>query len=224
MKRLIIFDLDDTLYPEIEFVKSGFREVANVISQDFGLKADEIYNLLIDTFNRNRKFVFNRVLELLKINDEVYLNKLISIYRNHKPKINLYPDAKEMLPILKKNFLLGLITDGFPLTQKLKVIALNIENYFDKIIYTGERGEDYSKPSTLPFKDMLDEFRLEPKEAIYVGDNIEKDFKGPKELRMFSVRIVRKEGIYKDVVSPGIDYEPDYTINSLFELVDLLNL
>ncbi|HPU44505.1 MAG TPA: HAD-IA family hydrolase [Dictyoglomaceae bacterium] len=222
MKRLVIFDLDDTLYPEIEFVKSGFREVANVISQDFGFKVDEIYDLLMDAFNKDRKFVFNRVLELLGINNETYLNKIISMYRNHKPEIHLYSDAKAVLPLLKKNFLLGLVTDGFPSTQRLKVVTLNIEKYFDKAIYTWEKGESYSKPSILPFKDMLDEFQLGPEEAIYVGDNIEKDFKGPKNLGMLSVRVIRKEGIYKDAVSPGIDFEPDYTVNSLIEFVDLL--
>ena len=33
--RLIAFDLDDTLYPELSFVQSGFRAVARVVEERF---------------------------------------------------------------------------------------------------------------------------------------------------------------------------------------------
>ncbi len=144
------------------------------------------------------------------------------MYRTHNPDIHLYEDAKKILPYLKNKFLLGLITDGFPITQRLKVKVLNIEKYFNSIIYTGEKGENYSKPSISPFIDMLDEFHIQPNEAIYIGDNVEKDFKGPKDLGMISIKVVR-DGIYKNSVSPGKDFEPDYVINSLFELDNLLS-
>jgi len=222
MIKLVIFDLDDTLYPEIEFVMSSFRTVAKVISQDFGFDTDKIYILLIKAFEENRKFVLNRVLEYLKIYNEDYLNRLVSIYRTHKPEIYLYKDAEEMLPYLKEYFLLGLITDGFPTTQKLKVQALNIERYFNSIIYTGEKGENYSKPSISPFIDMLNKFHIQPNEAIYIGDNIEKDFKGPKDLGMISIRILRENGVYRDSIAPRKDFEPDYTVSSLFDLGNLL--
>ncbi len=62
-------------YPEMEFVISGFREVTKVISQDFGFEIDKVYGLLINTFNEDRKFVFNRVLSSLDINNKDYVNK-----------------------------------------------------------------------------------------------------------------------------------------------------
>lgn len=106
MIRLIIFDLDDTLYPEMDFVKSGFRNVSEALSRDFGFQTREIYCLLINAFNEDRKLVFNRVLNTLGINDDAYLTKIISIYRTHEPKIQLYPDAEKMLPFLKKKLLI----------------------------------------------------------------------------------------------------------------------
>jgi len=120
MIKLVIFDLDDTLYPEIEFVKSGFRTVSLIISQDFGFDSNYVYNLLIEAFNENKKFVFNRVLNHFGIYNEDYLSYLVSVYRNHNPEIRLYKDAEEILPHLKKHFLLGLITDGNPYTTKNK--------------------------------------------------------------------------------------------------------
>ena len=68
---------------------------------------------------------------------------------------------------------------------------------------------------------MLNEFHIPPNDAVYIGDNVEKDFKGPKELGMITIKVVR-DGIYKNSVAPGKAFEPGYIINSLFELDNLL--
>jgi len=221
MISLIIFDLDDTLYPEMEFVKSGFKKISHTISIDFGFDEKDIFELLLKEFSKSRKYVFNRVLSLLNISDIDYLNKLISIYRSHEPEIHLYEDAKNILPRLKENYLLGLITDGIPITQKLKIKALGIEKYFEKIIYTGEKDVNYSKPSIAPFKDMLVELNIQPDRALYIGDNKEKDFKGPKDIGIKTIMILRN-GIYKDKIAPGLDFEPDFIIVSLYEISGII--
>lgn len=218
--KLIIFDLDDTLYPEMEFVKSGFRKVAEIIEKDSDLPIDHIFEMLMKEFSRDRKFVFDRVLKEIGIYNKSYILKLVEIYRTHRPDIKLYDDAKEILEALKDKFYLGIITDGFPITQKLKIEALGIEKYFNKIIYTWERGKDYSKPSSGPFIDMLEFFSFDAKDAVYIGDNVEKDFKGPKEIGIFTIRIIR-EGIYKDSSPLNESYEPNLTISSLLDLLSL---
>ncbi len=220
--KLVIFDLDDTLYPEIEFVMSGFREVSKIIAKDFKISCNYIFKMLKNEYKKDRKFVFNRVIEEFESYDVDYVKKLVDIYRTHKPKINLYDDVNKILPILKNYLYLGIITDGYPITQMLKIKALEIESYFDKIIYTGEK-EGYSKPSSLPFLDILREFSLSPYEAIYIGDNIEKDFKGPKEIGITSVKISRN-GIYKNAIPLDESYKPDSTINSLLEILDVFEI
>lgn len=217
--KLLIFDLDDTLYPEIEFVKSGYKKVAEFIEMDLGINSDYIFRLMLEKFNEDRKFVFDRLLKDLGSYNDDYVRRLIDIYRSHRPDIDLYDDAKKVLPLLKDKFHLGLITDGYPITQKLKVEALGIEKYFEKIIYTWEKGKNYSKPSVNPFIDMLRYFSYTPKEAIYIGDNVEKDFKGPKETGILTIKVLRN-GIYKNAVPPDDSYEPDITINSLLDLLD----
>ncbi len=218
--KLVIFDLDDTLYPEIDFVKSGFRRVAEKIDKDLGLSREYTFKMLMKEFNQDKKFVFDRVLKEIGMYNKSYVQKLVEIYRTHKPDINLYDDAKEILKILKDKFYLGIITDGFPTTQRLKVEALGVRKYFNRIIYTWEKGEDYSKPSSRPFLDMLEFFSLSAKDAIYIGDNMEKDFKGPREIGMFTIRVMR-DGIYKDALPLDESYKPDITIISLFDLLDL---
>lgn len=219
--RLVIFDLDDTLYPEMQFVISGFGEISRAIGREFHIDSNRVFDLLLREFRDDRRFVFNRVLVKLNIYTEDRVQRLVALYRNHRPRIRLYRDAMEVIPILKSRFYLGMITDGYPPTQKQKVKVLGIEKYFDHIIYTWEKGQEYAKPSPQPFIDILRWFLLRPEEAIYVGDNLEKDFRGPRMIGMKSVMVLRG-GIYKDVIAPGQDYYPDFQIPSLQHLVKLV--
>jgi len=219
--KLILFDLDDTLYPEMEFVLSGFKVISKAIEEEFHVSCDYVLNLLLEEFYNDRKLVFNRVMAKLDLYTEDRVQWLITLYRTHKPEIHLYQDAAEVLPILRSRFCLGMITDGYPLTQRLKVEALGIEKYFHRIVYTWEKGKDYSKPSPQPFVDVVSDLALTPKEAIYVGDNLEKDFKGPRAIGMKSVQILR-DGIYKNAVAPKDSYYPDYQIMSLMNLISLV--
>ena len=61
MIRLVLFDLDDTLYPERDFVLSGFRAVAACAASEVGLPPRQVLRALLASFRQNRQGVFNRV-------------------------------------------------------------------------------------------------------------------------------------------------------------------
>ena len=83
--KAVIFDLDDTLYPEKSYCLSGYRAVADHIGGD--------YELLKELFIESPKMVFNRYFERLGINYEKEdILKLIGIYRGHKPEIEFFPE------------------------------------------------------------------------------------------------------------------------------------
>jgi putative hydrolase of the HAD superfamily len=63
-KRIVVFDLDDTLYPEIEYVRSGFRAVAFELEARFDVHAEEAFALLWRALQvHGRGKTFDRVLE-----------------------------------------------------------------------------------------------------------------------------------------------------------------
>ena len=168
--------------------------------------------------------VFNETLEKLDIYSETNLKTLIYLYRFHIPEIKFYDDSLESLQILKKDFKLGLITDGRVFVQKRKVEALNIENLFDTIIFTDILGSENWKPSKVPYEIALNLLNSNPEESVYIGDDPFKDFNAPKLLNMDSIQIKKEEVIdywakrgYKKV-------EPDYEINSLNEIYNLKGL
>jgi len=223
MFRAVIFDLDDTLYPEMEYVKAAFRHTAAFLSVRYGLEKETVSEQMLENLLKNgRGRIFNRISEQYHLNADI--SELVNIYRETEPVLHLYPDAEAVLLKLKEiNSSTGLITDGYAAVQRAKVKALHLENRIKSVIVTDELGMDeqgrrYSKPSPFVFQRCLDELCCKPEDAVYIGDNPQKDFIGARQLGMKTIRVVREEGDHcKDKAAPG--YDADYEIR---ELTDIL--
>src|SRR5699024_7472761 len=132
MIKAVVFDLDDTLISEEEYIISGFEHIASFLSYKLFIKQKDLFDNLIKLYTKSSKNVFNRLYEIyeLEYTDEDIIT-LINEYRNHKPTIRFYDDV--LLNIKKlndKNIKLGIITDGFKESQRNKISALNADNYF----------------------------------------------------------------------------------------------
>ncbi|OPX96501.1 MAG: dUMP phosphatase [Syntrophorhabdus sp. PtaB.Bin027] len=216
----IIFDLDDTLYEEIQFVHSGFQKVARYISNKYNYACNFVYNELLSDFNKGiREKNFDVLLKNLKINEDE-LEHLIEIYRYHHPIICLSNDSRVILPILQNNYKLGLITDGYLLTQKNKIDALGVELFFDNIIIN-DSAKGVDKFSEKPFRQMINAVDIFPHKSLFIGDNPNKDFFIPKKLGMHTVRIKREKGIYSNIPK---NIKIDFEISNLLELIHLLDI
>jgi len=191
---VVIFDLDDTLYSEKEYIKSGYAEIARNFKQ-----IDDMENKLWNAF-KDEKPAINYVLEQEGLFSNDALNFCLNIYRNHIPQISLYPDAEKMLASLKKQGIsLGMITDGRPEGQRAKIKALGIEHFFDKIIVTDELGGiEFRKPNTIAFEKMQKHFNVLYEAMVYLGDNPKKDFIAPKLLGMNSIYFKNPDGLYSN--------------------------
>lgn len=217
---MAIFDLDDTLYPEKEFVYSGFQKVSEYVSKKFKLKKSDVFRFLLKNFEKgSRKKNFDVLIEKFKIEEDV--KNLIQIYRNHKPKIHLYPDSRYALKKLKdKKIKIALITDGVPKVQSNKIKALDIEKIFDLIVINDLR-KNIAKKDKKGFETIIKKLKVKPSECIFVGDNPEKDFVAANQMGFVSVRILRKEGIYKSLKN-NARYPPDFTIKNMRYLNNIL--
>jgi len=219
---LVAFDLDDTLYPEREYVFSGFGAVSELVKRRFGI--EDFYPELVKTFNGGeRKKTFNATLKKCGIKyDNTLIRDLVNCYRAHFPNIKLYDDVVPTLQCLKRKYHLALITDGYLQAQRSKVRALNVERFFEKIIYTDQYGKEYWKPSRFPFQMVMEYFSAEGNECAYVGDNMEKDFIGPNRLGWLTVQIKRKERQYYENVFANDNQRPQVSIDSLTALEKVL--
>lgn len=194
---VVIFDLDDTLYSEKDYVRSGYAEIARHYKSISAME-DKLWS----AFENNEQAI-NYVLKQEGLLSCEAVNHCLDIYRNHQPKISLYPDAKELLVFLKEHGIrLGIITDGRPEGQRAKIKALGIERYFEKIIVTDELGGTaFRKPNPAAFEKMRMYFNVPYESMVYVGDNTQKDFIAPKLLGMSSVYFNNPDGLYCSKVS-----------------------
>jgi len=140
--RVVVFDLDDTLFPERQYVQSGFKAVSTFLREQ-GLVEQDTFSAMWRRFIAGeRSEVFNRVLEEYEINPQKDLiETLVTVYRTHHPEITLFPDARTVLDYFYKRKPLALISDGYIQTQTAKISALKIKYYFNPIILTDQLGE-----------------------------------------------------------------------------------
>jgi putative hydrolase of the HAD superfamily len=225
MIKVAAFDLDDTLYDEIDYCRSGFIAVAEFLTRvPEKPSAENIFDTLWKEFTSgNHSRTFNTALDTLNIKyDDKLIQKLVQVYRNHKPKITLPEDSREILPELNSRYTLALLTDGFLPVQKLKVQALGIGKYFKTTVYTEELGREFWKPSPVGFQKLMESLNCYAESMVYVADNQEKDFIGPNKLGIVSIQIVRPLGLHNKP-SNLPDSAAKYRIVNLKQLPRLLN-
>lgn len=223
MIECIVFDLDDTLYPEIQYVESGFNAVAPVLSKWLKRSKEQVISELWDEFHRDRKHVFDSILVRNGLCERSRISFLVALYRSHLPLIRLYPDAEEILSwLIRKSFKIGILTDGCAYAQSQKIRALRLAHILDGIVYTDLLGREYWKPHVKPYKVLMENLNCEPSRALYVGDNPIKDFYGARKIGMYTIQINRMDGLYSEAdVSAG--YEADKMIESLLDLKSIIN-
>lgn len=199
-----IFDLDDTLIYEIEYLKSAYREIAVL------LKDDALYFQMYDWYQQGID-----VFEEIANNYNISKIDLLHLYRIHVPSFDLNDGALHILELIKaKGHLLGLITDGRSITQRNKLKALGIESLFDHIVISGEFGS--TKPNAKNYEAFLQTDILD---YFYIGDNVKKDFVTPNKLGWTTICLLDKGyNIHPQLFDYPPDYLPRYKINNLLYL------
>lgn len=185
----VIFDLDDTLYSEKEYVRSGYKAVSDYLGGGY---EDALWSY----FEEGKPAIDELLTELGRTSEK---DAVLNIYRNHKPNIHLYDGIVELINGLKdKNIKIGIITDGRPKGQRNKLDSLGLRDKVDDVIITDELGGvQFRKPCDIAFRIMLTRWRMNPADVLYVGDNPIKDFQAPQQLGMKSVCYENEDGLYR---------------------------
>lgn len=221
--RVVVFDLDDTLYDEISFVKSAFKAVALYFEEQYKLDSEIFYEKLLSYLEiLGRGKVFDETLKFFELYSKKNVKKALSIYRTHKPNISLSDESLEILTFLnKKKIPIYIVTDGNKIVQNNKIEALKLRKYIKKDFITHRYGKKYSKPSTYCFEKIAKLEKLSYEEIVYIADNPNKDFINIKKLKFRTIRI--KKGMFKNLEKAS-EYEAEFNINSLLELKDIVKL
>lgn len=176
---VVVFDLDDTLYNELDYLRSAYTEIAKK------LQPDSWEALFLKMFSQYR--VQKNVFEILSSQYHVPISELLELYRNHNPDIKPFAGVVELLArIKKKEGKIAIITDGRTSTQNRKIEALGIKSQIDKIVISEEIGTE--KPHERNF--LAIESAFSRKNHVYIADNCKKDFLTPNKLGWDSICLI----------------------------------
>jgi putative hydrolase of the HAD superfamily len=217
----IIFDMDDTLYKEWHYRDSGLRTIAQHFAAACHTTPEELFEIM-----RADRFQAFETVELMaaKYNVKVSVSDQLTVYRSHRPDINLDKSAEKTLQELKhRGHKLGVITDGRAWGQLNKIAALGLERYIDSKYIMATELYNTDKHSTKPYIDMT-ELMGNVDGYVYVGDNPEKDFMHPNVMgwRTIMLRDVNNENIHHQNLMnyPAIN-RPQTVIENLEVLLDI---
>ncbi len=182
-RSFFVFDLDDTLFAEIDFLRSAYRQIARELSLHTG---EDLYEEMITRYQRKEN-VFGWIISNYgTVVPDLTKERLLEGYRSHAPEIYLSKDTRKFLDDLRaRNIRMGIITDGRSVTQRNKLNALGITDFFCDIIISEEFGSEKPAPANyLFFQD-----KYPNSDFYFVGDNTGKDFIMPVQLGWTSICI-----------------------------------
>lgn len=181
--RAVVFDLDDTLYPERDYVHSGYGAVARHLQDSIGRREDFqgwLWNrFLAGQYDR----AFNALSDHFRLGlSEEQIGELVSLYREHSPEIRPGAGIVDLLERLGGRCRLAILSDGLLPAQQLKLDALHIAQFFDTVVFTESLGPQAHKPSPAGFEAVAAKLDVPHDACAYVGDNPAKDFAAPNAL------------------------------------------
>ena len=218
----VLFDLDDTLYEERQYFRSGFSVIARSLqARGFG-NSDETCALL-EQFHHNegRQKVLQKLAVRLGFPAD-WIPGLVDQFREHVPEIQLASDSTSVLQRLRANYRLGCVTDGWHAVQQRKTAALGVESLMDAIVFSDELGRAFWKPDARPFLVCCERLGVRPQEAVFVGDNPERDIAGAHAAGLYTVRLRRTGGYFGASECSNV-HATDTEITSLEELPRILD-
>lgn len=219
MGIFVAFDLDDTLYKEIDFVKSAHNHIAHILSK----KYVQYHNDILSILDKN-KSPFDPLCDFIKsIGGDEDISWMLKEYRYHTPNITLDPVVENcLIKLHDSNIPMGIITDGRCSSQSNKIKALGLHKYISKnnIIISEEIG--YDKYHDNGFKLIMSS---NPKcdKFYYIGDNLSKDFYWPNQLGWITI-CIKDNGLNIHPQNFNIDkeYLPQYIIHNFSEIIPLI--
>lgn len=221
MIKAIIFDLDNTL---LDFVKMKQFSVKAAITamNEAGLEVDEkkayedIFDLYIERGWENQQ-VFDDYLNQTvgEVSNKILAAGIVSYRRAREATLLVYPNVnKALIQLIKMGINLAVVSDAPSREAWMRLYYLNLHHVFDPVLTFDDTG--VRKPSPKPFQMALDYLKIDPNEAIMIGDWPERDVVGAKEIGMKT--IFARYGDTFGTVDSGADWD----VNDVYEVVNIV--
>lgn len=210
-RTFFAFDLDDTLYYEIDYLTSAFRFISTSVDP---YDRDKLFYIMLEIYKSGDN-TFEYLIQKYPLKN-LSLEKLLILYRNHQPDINPRKGVLEMLCKLRnKGAGTGVITNGRSITQRNKIRALGIEQYIEEVIISEEFGRE--KPDPVIYEYLMNK---NPGYQFYMfGDNPKIDFISARKFSWNCIGVRGERNINrKETTDLGKIFLPDQYIDEFSEI------
>lgn len=221
MIKGIIFDLDNTLVDFMAMKRQSVEAAINaMIDAGLNLTREEIQQR-IDAIYQEKGIEFQNVFDQLlydefqKVDYKILSAGVVAYRRAREAALVPYPHVyKTLMELVKMGLKIGVVSDAPAREAWLRLTYLNFHHIFDHVVTFEDTG--IRKPDPAPFKKILELLRIEPHEALMVGDWAERDVVGAAKVGMKTV--FARYGDTFGTVESNADYEVD-DISELIEII-----
>ncbi len=167
--KIIIFDLDNTLYDESTYLFPVYEKIAQFVEKNVGGVADDYSSYLMDTFrSEGHHKLFDKFMSHFNLSLE--MGDLLYLLRHNEAPLKVYDEIKDLLTYLLSNDKeVVILTNGNVEQQRNKVKNLDIQFMLPKIevIYANIFSP---KPSPFCVHKIIEERKVKRKDVIFIGD------------------------------------------------------
>lgn len=184
------FDLDNTLYDELQYYENSLPELYDKFFKRNSISFDslsEVYFSILQKQGKHYGFLFNDILKEFNIFSQNNLEEILYLFKNISCELTLYDCVAEILNSLKQSHTLVLMTGGMKEVQMNKIALLDIKKCFNHVIYSSTLSQN--KPHITAFEYMVNCMGTEVFHSCYVGDNPFTDFEGANKLGIYTFQV-----------------------------------
>ncbi|KPJ93755.1 MAG: hypothetical protein AMJ53_06640 [Gammaproteobacteria bacterium SG8_11] len=220
--KLVLFDLDWTLYDADQFYLQAWEMVATSVHQQYlpAITISELKTSLTNIWSElgpTEPYLFNKWMSNYGIyNKEVVQLAFDTLHGNWIPHLQPYEGVTEVLLKIAQKVKIAVLTEGRAGTQMRKIKALGLHSLFDEIFITDKIGA--AKITSEPMKYVARHYDYRSSEILVVGDSYEKDITVPKLLGSHTALI-----LHSAEDANAADYpDADLVLQSTASLINIL--
>ncbi len=225
MVEAVFFDLDDTLYDTGRQVDSARKNAIKAMigsGLDIGFEeAITKLNEVVEKFGSNYEYHYTELLKEFgyENNPKIIAAGIVAYHDTKKAYLVPYSDTiPTLLKLGKHGLKTGVITDGVPIKQWEKLVRLGIQNFFD--IVTVNSLQETQKPNPITLIESCEKLGVEPSKSIFLGNRVDRDIAIGNKAGLTTILLAK--GRYIDLKPKTQVEEPDYTIQELNEIFEVL--
>jgi putative hydrolase of the HAD superfamily len=203
LKKLVILDLDNTIYAEEDY----FSKVFSILEERHRLTV----GILLEGYRRIDRVksvdILGDVLKECHLFSVDMHESLFSIYSSADFDLSLPTTSSDFLSKLRGlGCCLALLTNGVMAVQENKVRALGLKGYLDYIFYARDIKEGFEKPDSRVFERVLNTAGFEKGAAIMIGDSYINDFMGARSFGIDALWLGGKGELAIETLTESLQY------------------